>query len=134
MFFFLQYVFSSSTPKGSILQRIIGAGVEAAGAGKAVGLEGLSLNNSFGGSRGTGPSAFSAIKTGVLIDPDFEDAHILNQPTEQPEGADKHAIRPVMDQGEPENEDYEDRSRDLEVPFEKPEGVEIPVQGLILYT
>jgi hypothetical protein len=36
-----------------------------------------------------------------------------------------------MDQGEPENEDDKDRSRDPEVPFEKPEGVKISIERLI---
>jgi len=58
----------------SVFQRIIGTGVKATGAGKAVGLEGLSPKNPLGGARGTGPPTFSAIKAGILVDPDFKDA------------------------------------------------------------
>ena len=63
----------------------------------------------------------------LLVDPDFEDAEILDQPAEQPERAYKHAIRPILDQGEPENEDDEDGSRDPEVPFEEFEGIKVPI-------
>ena len=132
MFLFLHYVFSSSTLKGSVFQRIIGTGVKTTSAGEAIRLEGFIIEHPFGRSRGTGPPAFPAIEASILIDPDPEDAQILNKPAEQPEGADKHAVGSVMDQGEPENKDYEDGSGDPEVPFEEFEVIEIPVYGLIL--
>jgi len=68
--------------KWLVIQRIIRTCVETTGAGKAVGFEGLSRKDPFGGLRRTGPPAFSAIKTGIFFDPNFEDAEILNQPAE----------------------------------------------------
>jgi hypothetical protein len=97
--FSLQYVFSFSILKGPVSQRVIGTSVKASGAGKAVGLEGLSLKNPFSRPRRTGPAAFSTIEAGIAIYFNPEDTQFLNHPTEQPEGAYKHAVGAVIEYG-----------------------------------
>jgi len=93
----LQHVFLFSILKGTVSERIIGASVKASGAGKAVGLEGLPQKNPFSRPRRTNPAAFSAVDARIAIYFNPEDTQVLNQPTEQPEGADKHAVGAVFE-------------------------------------
>lgn len=64
------------------LQGSIRAGVETAGASKAIGLEGSPLINPIGRFRGTGPDAFAAFEATRFIDADPEETYILNEPAE----------------------------------------------------
>jgi hypothetical protein len=57
---------------------------------------------------------------------------ILGQPAEKPEGTDPHAEEPVPDDGQPEDQEHDDRRGHAEIPFEKLEGVEVAVNGLVL--
>lgn len=118
----------------SISDGVCGAGVEAAHAAEAVGGHGFAVHPILCRLVGAGPAARTASGAGVVVDADADDARLLEEPGDEPEGAEQAAVGAVREQAERAGGDNSDDDRQVvEVDIEQVETVHIMVDDSALF-